>query len=94
MRNMQLGYKPFANGGIDRKITNKLPGDPKECRTHALNCMLLAKQATNEESKRTFTNLARSWTTLAVELEQAQSLLHALSEIDFILPWRGRLIAA
>jgi hypothetical protein len=71
-----------------------MPGDPKECRTHALNCMLLAKQATNEESKRTFTNLARSWTTLAVELEQAQSLLHALSEIDFILPWRGRLIAA
>jgi hypothetical protein len=59
-----------------------MPGDPKECRTHALNCMLLAKQATNEESKRTFTNLARSWTTLAVELEQAQSLLHVLSEID------------
>jgi hypothetical protein len=46
--------------------------------------MLLAKQATNEESKRTFTNLARSWTTLAEALEQAHSLLHALSEIEVL----------
>ena len=23
-----------------------MPGDPKECRHHAYNCMLLAKQAT------------------------------------------------
>jgi len=60
-----------------------LPGDPKECRQHALNCMLLAKGATTVESKETFHKLAQSWTRLAVELEDAQALLNALSEMEF-----------
>ena len=56
-----------------------MPGDPKECRQHALNCMLLAKQTANQESKQTFLGLAQSWTKLAVELEDSQALLN---EID------------
>jgi hypothetical protein len=44
--------------------------------------MLLATQATTEGSRRTFTGLADSWTQLAAELEDAQALLGALSEID------------
>jgi|SoiMethySBSTD1v2_1073268.scaffolds.fasta_scaffold3620127_1 hypothetical protein len=59
-----------------------MPGDPKECRQHALSCMLLAKQATSDEAKHTFINLAHSWTALAVDLEQVESILHASSEID------------
>jgi hypothetical protein len=58
-----------------------MPGDPKECRQHALNCMLLAKQTANQESKQTFLGLAQSWTSLAVELEDSQALLNAINEI-------------
>jgi hypothetical protein len=63
-----------------------MPGDPKECRTHALNCMLLAKQATSEESKQTFLHLSRSWTRLVTELEDAQAFLKSLSEIKIKQP--------
>lgn len=52
-----------------------MPGDPKECRQHALNCLLLAKQATTQDAEQTFLNLARTWTALAAELEQAQAAI-------------------
>jgi hypothetical protein len=57
-----------------------MPGDPKECRRHALNCMILANGATTGEAKQTFHNLAQSWTRLAVELESAQAFLNALTD--------------
>jgi hypothetical protein len=59
-----------------------MPGDPKECRQHALNCMLLAKEATTVQSKQTFHHLAQSWTRLAAELENAQALLNALDGVE------------
>jgi hypothetical protein len=66
-----------------------MPGDPKECRQHALNCMLLAKQTANQESKQTFLGLSQSWTRLAVELENAQALLDTVNAMDTIrLPER------
>jgi hypothetical protein len=66
-----------------------MPGDPKECRQHALNCMLLAKHTANQESKQTFLSLSQSWTRLAVELENAQALLDAVNAMDTIrLPER------
>jgi hypothetical protein len=57
-----------------------MPGDPKECRQHALNRMILANGATTGEAKQTFHNLAQSWTRLAVELESAQAFLNALTD--------------
>jgi len=57
-----------------------MPGDPKECRRHALNCMVLAKGATTPEAKERFHSLAQSWTRLAVELESAEAFLNALTE--------------
>jgi hypothetical protein len=59
-----------------------MPGDPEECRKHALNCMLLAKQASTEESKQTFLSPSQSWTRLAAELEDAGTFLKAISEIE------------
>jgi len=59
-----------------------MPGNPNECRQHALACTLLAKEATTEQSKRLFHDLAQSWSQLAVELEDAQSLLAALSAME------------
>jgi hypothetical protein len=52
-----------------------MPGDPKECREHAKNCMRLASEANTERARDTFTDLARTWTRLATDLENAEALL-------------------
>ena len=57
-----------------------MPGDPKECRQHALNCVRLAQTATTPQSREHFANLAQTWVRLADELENAQSFLNALDE--------------
>jgi hypothetical protein len=54
-----------------------MPGDPKECRLHAVRCMQLANETTNTEMRRTFVDLAHHWNRIAVELEDAQALLNA-----------------
>ena len=59
-----------------------MPGDPKECRQRALNCLLLAKEATTEQAKKRFLELAQAWTKLAAELEDTEALLKTLGEID------------
>jgi len=51
-----------------------MPGDPRECTQHARACMILAKEATTAQSKQLFHDLAQSWSRLAAELEDAQSL--------------------
>ena len=57
-----------------------MPGDPKECRQHALNCVRLAQTATTPQSREHFANLAQTWVRLAEELERAQAFLSALDE--------------
>jgi hypothetical protein len=52
-----------------------MPGDPKECREHAKNCLRLAAEAPNEVGKRRFEELARTWLRLASDLEAAKVLL-------------------
>ena len=59
-----------------------MPGDPEECRQHALNCMLLAKQTANQDSRETLLHLAQSWRKLAAELESARALLNAINEMN------------
>jgi hypothetical protein len=49
-----------------------MPGDPKEYRAQAQHCAEMATEAEDPELKRTFSELARSWAKLAVELEKAQ----------------------
>ena len=55
-----------------------MPGDPKECRQHALNCVHLAKDATTPEYH--FAKLARTWIKLADELEQSEAFLAAIED--------------
>ena len=57
-----------------------MPGDPKECRQHALNCVHPAKGATTPEQRDHFAKLARTWIKLAEELEQAEALLAVIEE--------------
>jgi len=59
-----------------------MPGDPHECRQHALNCERLAEQAATPEMRETFLGLAKTWTKLAGELEAAKSLLDGLNKLD------------
>jgi hypothetical protein len=51
-----------------------MPGDPKECRRHALRCTQLAKKATDSQLKAVLRMLAKRWLRLAVELERAEAL--------------------
>ena len=55
-----------------------MPGDPKECRQHALNCVHLAKGASTPEQRDHFAKLARTWIKLAEELEQTEVFLRRL----------------
>ena len=57
-----------------------MPGDPKECRQHALNCVRLAQTATTPQSREHFANLAQTWVRLAEHLERAQNALDEETE--------------
>ena len=46
-----------------------MPGDPKECRQHALNCVRLAQTGTTPQSREHFASLAQTWVRLAEDLE-------------------------
>ena len=59
-----------------------MPGDPKEARAHAANCMQLAETASGPTLQKTFADLAKQWNRLANELDDAHALLKALNELD------------
>ena len=65
---------PFGDEEGVVAMEAKMPGDPKECRQHALNCVHLAKGATTPELRDHFAKLARTWIKLAEELEQSRSV--------------------
>ena len=50
-----------------------MPGDPKEYRAHAQRCAELASEAKDPQLEKTFSELARCWAKLAIELEKAQT---------------------
>ena len=57
-----------------------MPGDPKECRQHALNCVQLAKTAASPQAREEFANLARTWIRLADDLERTVAFLDVLKD--------------
>ena len=59
-----------------------MPGDPTEARIHAENSMKLGETASSPTLQKTFLDLAKRWTTLANELDDAYALLKALNELD------------
>ncbi len=63
-----------------------MPGDPRECRQHAMRCLQLAAEARNDSIKEHFLSLAATWQGLAKQLEKARDLL----EIDDDPPDFGR----
>jgi hypothetical protein len=59
-----------------------MPGDPKDCRTHAQTCMRLAASAKTTEAAVVFENLASTWLRLAADLESSAVLLAEMDATD------------
>jgi uncharacterized protein YlxW (UPF0749 family) len=59
-----------------------MPGDPKECRLRARQCLQLAKRAATEKERQIFLRLERSWNRLAAEIEDAQAFVAALKATE------------
>ena len=59
-----------------------MPGDPKECRQHALACVRLAQTSTTPELRHHFASLARTWVRLADDLERTLAVLDAEDDED------------
>ena len=57
-----------------------MPGDPKECRRHALACVRLAQTSPFQQTRDHYANLARTWIRLADEIESTEALLTALDD--------------
>ena len=48
-----------------------MPGDPKECRKHAVRCAEMAVGARTAQLRATFLELSKNWEQLAIQLENA-----------------------
>ena len=46
-----------------------MPLDPQECRRQALACVRLAQTSISPEARRHYANLAKTWLTLAGDLD-------------------------
>ena len=61
----------------------EMSGDPKKCRDRALKCRYLANEANTPVSKQMFLDLSQTWLRLAAELDDTNTVLHALNEMEF-----------
>ena len=59
-----------------------MPGNPKECRSHAENCRRLAKTAPTSIRAAHFEELARRWLKVADDLEAYEAYLAELREAE------------
>jgi hypothetical protein len=58
-----------------------MPGNPRECRQHALSAQRFAETARTADERQRLLSLADTWLSLAAELESMESLLDALREM-------------
>jgi hypothetical protein len=52
-----------------------MPGDPKDCRVHALECTRLAETALNKKAQEMFLYFSSTWLKLASQIEVSQALV-------------------
>jgi hypothetical protein len=52
-----------------------MPGDPKECREHAKQCLKLACETPSPLAKAQFEDLAQTWSRLATDIERTKAFL-------------------
>ena len=81
-----------------------MPGDPKECRQQALECIRLAQTSASPQARDRFASLAWTWIRLADDLERNLTVLEGLDDetdaerltakpgfsiLPALSPWRG-----
>ena len=59
-----------------------MPGDPRECRKHALRCAELAMTARTEQLKAKFLALSKQWEALAIQLENVLATLAESQDVQ------------
>jgi hypothetical protein len=59
-----------------------MPGDPQECRQHALTCVRLAQTSSSPHARDHFARLARTWIRLADDLERTHAVLDTVDDDD------------
>ena len=59
-----------------------MPGNPEECRRHALACVRLAQTSSTPQGRDHFAKLARTWIKLAEDLERNRYFLDEDAEAD------------
>jgi hypothetical protein len=55
-------------------------GNPSQCREQAAECVRLANEGTNLQSRDEFIELAKVWLAVAAQLESDKALLDALRD--------------
>jgi len=76
---------PSWRARLDRyhhRNIDAMPGDPKECRFHAVRCAQLAAEAKTADMRATFLGLSKQWEKFATELEKAHAFIEQ-GDADF-----------
>jgi hypothetical protein len=83
MRGSARPSKLWPGGTLTRAYKElSVRGDPAECRRHALQCAELSATANTEKLRMAFADLAKSWETLAMQLERLERMFGK----DFVMP--------
>src|SRR5262245_37568957 len=56
-----------------------MPGNPEECRLHALICVRLAQTSVTRQARDHFAKLARTWIRLADDLERSRAFIDEIA---------------
>ena len=59
-----------------------MPANPRQCRSNAARCLVLAKSAGKHEAQQVFIEMAELWNRLAAVTECDQAQVQAISEIE------------
>jgi hypothetical protein len=76
-RKSELGIDSTFGAAGNGVLEAHMPGDPKECRLHALKCAEIARTSPDSRTQEQFAQLAQTWLKLASDLEQSQAILDA-----------------
>ena len=72
----------MAESGVCSRLEwrmEAMPGDPRECRQQAQECLRLAQEATADLERQDYAALAATWTQLADMFESDNALAQCLS---------------
>jgi hypothetical protein len=73
----------MAESGVCSRLEGRMeamPGDPRECRRQAQDCLRLAREATSDPARQDYIALASTWRQLADMFESDNALAKSLSD--------------